>query len=85
MTKTAIKTSTIAAEDFQIGRRYWEVRPGFESNWTIAKVELHTSQGEVYRDGKWIAPELVTVTRRDGRSQTFEVGQQVAIQGPFRD
>lgn len=86
MTATAaIQTSTIAAEDFQVGRRYWSVRPGFESNWTVVKVELHTAEYTVWRDGREVTPELVTVTRRDGNVRTFEVGEQVAIQGPFRD
>jgi hypothetical protein len=81
---TALRTGSINAEDMQVGYRYWEVRPGFESNWTIAKVEIHTTEYTVWRNGGEYTLELVTVTRRDGNVRIFEKGETVAIMGPFR-
>lgn len=76
--------TTISAEDFEVGYRYWSVRPGFESNWTVTAVEERTADVQVYRDGGWATPELIVIRYRDGRERTFERGEQVAIQGPWQ-
>jgi hypothetical protein len=75
---------TLAAEDFQPGLRYWDVRPGFESDWTVTSVAILTTEAEVFRDGKWVLRTTVTVTRRDGNVRVFDKGEKVAIQGPWR-
>jgi hypothetical protein len=78
-------TTDLAAEDFQVGYRYWTVRPGYESAWTIASVTIHTSENEVSRNGgPWYRPVIVTHTRRDGTVRELELGDMVAIQGPFK-
>lgn len=76
--------TALAAEDFAPGYRYWSVRPGYESNWTVASVEIHTAEYEVDRGDGWFSPELVTITRRDGVVRILEKGEQVAIQGPWK-
>ncbi|MGR3875762.1 hypothetical protein ACUXZZ_45335 (plasmid) [Streptomyces graminifolii] len=76
-------TTTLAAEDFQPGYRYWPVRPGHEQAWTVATVETYTTGTEVFRDGRWTALEMVRITYRDGRARDLERGEQVAIQGPW--
>lgn len=78
------ETTTIPVETMRPGYRYWSARPGYESNWTIAKVEIHEAEYQVDRGDGWFAPTLVTVTRRDGDVRTFEYGEQIAIQGPFK-
>lgn len=87
MTATAqaptLRTTTLAAEDFKVGYRYWAVRPGYEQNWTVTDVTPHTADYQVYRDGQFITPELITITYGDGRTRTFEKGEQIAIQGPW--
>jgi hypothetical protein len=83
-TQTETEITTLAAEDFQPGYRYWAVRPGYESAWTIASVEIATAEYEVQRDGQWISPQIVTITRRDGNVRTFEKGEQIAIMGPWK-
>lgn len=76
--------TTLAAENFQAGYRYWPVRPGFENAWTIASVETKTAEYSVWRNGQEITPELVVITRRDGNVRTFEKGEEIAIQGPWK-
>lgn len=76
--------STLAAEEFKVGYRYWPVRPGYEAAWTIASVEIAPAEYEVYRDGRWVSPQIVTITRGDGDVRQLEVGEQVAIQGPWK-
>lgn len=75
---------TLAAEDFQVGYRYWPVRPGFEDAWTIAEVTRHEAEYQVMQDGEFVTPMLVTHVRRDGTTRTFEVGEKVAIKGPWK-
>jgi hypothetical protein len=79
-----LQTSTLAAEDFKVGYRYWAVRPGYEAAWTIASIEISTAAYEVYRDGRWVNSQIVTITRGDGDVRHLEVGEQVAIQGPWK-
>ncbi|MFD0032490.1 hypothetical protein ACFVJK_30335 [Streptomyces sp. NPDC127172] len=79
----ALKTTTLAVEDFQAGHRYWPVRPGFEWAWTVADVTRYTPDVEVFRNGRPVRPEMVRVTYRDGRTRELEAGEQVAIQGPW--
>jgi len=74
---------SIAVEDMRPGYRYVPVRDGYESAWTIETVTIHRGKGQVYRDGKWITPTLVTYTQRNGGGQTLELGEQIAIQGPW--
>jgi hypothetical protein len=75
----------LAAEDFQPGYRYWAVRPGFESAWTISSVELKTAEYSVWRDGQEVTPELVVITRGDGDVRIFEKGEMVAVMGPWKE
>lgn len=75
---------SLAAEDFAVGYRYWSVRPGYEDAWTIAKVTRHQAEYQVMRNGEMVSPMLVTHTRRDGTERTFEVGEMVAIKGPWK-
>lgn len=82
--EAASEIYTIAAEDFRPGYRYWPVREGYENNWTIVSVTLAESTGHVYRDGEWVIPVIVTHTRRDGTTQQMYLGEQVAIQGPWK-
>lgn len=79
-----MSTTTLAAEDFQPGYRYWPVLPGCEQAWTVAAVETYTAECEVFRDGQWVAPQMVRIVYRDGRTLDAERGEQVAIQGPWR-
>jgi hypothetical protein len=81
-TQTA-EITTIAVETMRPGYRYWAVRPGYESNWTIKSVEIREADYQVDRGNGWFTPTLVTMTRRDGVSQTCEYGEQIAIMGPF--
>lgn len=76
-------TTTLAAEDFQPGYRYWPVRPGYEQAWTVATVETYASEAQVFRDGRWVDLEMVRIVYRDGRTRDLEKGEQVAIQGPW--
>jgi hypothetical protein len=76
-------TTTLAAEDFRPGYRYWPVRSGCEQAWTVASVETYTADCEVFRDGRWVAPQMVRITYRDGRIRDLERGEQVAVQGPW--
>jgi hypothetical protein len=76
--------TTIPAQDMKPGYRYWSVRPGYESNWTIKTVEIAEASFQVDRGQGWFTPVLVTVTRRDGVAQTHEYGDEVAIQGPWK-
>lgn len=80
----AIETTSLAAEDFQVGRRYWAVRPGCERAWTIVCVELSTAEYQVERNGQVVTPEIVTITRGDGDVRRFEKGTMIAIQGPWK-
>jgi hypothetical protein len=83
-TTQTTETTTIAVEDMKVGYRYWAVRPGYESNWTIASVQTHTAEYEVDRGDGWFSPTLVTVTRRDGDVRVFEKGEQLSIMGPWK-
>ena len=83
MTAT-IETTTINVEDMRPGYRYWDVRPGFENAWTIKSVEIRLAEYEVDRGAGAFAPTLVTVTRRDGDVRTFELGEKIAIMGPWK-
>lgn len=83
MTAT-IQTTSINVEDMRPGYRYWEVRPGFEGAWTIKSVEIRLSENEVDRGHGWFTPTLVTVTRNDGDVRTFELGEKIAIMGPWK-
>jgi len=76
--------TTMPAQDMKPGYRYWSVRPGYESNWTIKSVEISEASYQVDRGNGWFTPVLVTVTRRDGVAQTHEYGDEVAIQGPWK-
>jgi hypothetical protein len=82
--EAASKIYTIAAEDFRPGYRYWPVREGYEAAWTIAAVTLSEGENQVYRDGKWITPVIVTHTRRDGDTRRLDLGEQIAVQGPWK-
>lgn len=75
---------TLVAEDFKVGFRYWSVRPGCEDAWTIASVTVEEAEYQVMRGGEMVSPMLVTITRRDGNERTFEKGEMVAIQGPWK-
>lgn len=75
---------TLEAEKFRPGYRYWPVRPGYENAWTIASVEVKAASYQVQRDGKWITPDVVVITRRDGDVRTLYKGEKVAIQGPWQ-
>ncbi len=78
------KTGSLAAEDFRPGYRYWAVRPGFEDAWTIKSVTLQEAAYQVQRDGKLVTPILVMHVRRDGSNRLFELGEEIAIQGPWK-
>jgi hypothetical protein len=75
---------TLAAEDFQVGYRYWPVRPGYEAAWTIKSVTVHPAPYQVQREGKFVTPMLVTHVRGDGTERSFEKGEKIAIQGPWK-
>lgn len=74
----------LAAEDFLPGYRYWPVRPGFENAWTIGSVTVREAQYQVLREGRMVTPLLVTHIRRDGTTRTFEMGEQIAVYGPWK-
>jgi hypothetical protein len=78
-----METATLAAEDFRPGFRYWNVYPDARDRWTIRSVEIVQAPYSVYRDGREVTPTLVIHTRRDGERRTFELGEMVAIQGPW--
>lgn len=78
------ETTLLAAEAFRPGWRYWSVRPGSEDAWTIASVRIFEAAYQVQRDGKIFSPTLVEHTRRDGTTQLLELGEKVAIQGPWK-
>jgi len=78
------ETTLLAAEDFRPGWRYWSVYPGAENAWTIASVRIFEAEYQVQRDGKIITPTLVEHIRRDGNTRILELGEQVAIQGPWK-
>jgi hypothetical protein len=75
---------TLAVEDFQVGYRYWPVRPGYEAAWTIKSVTMQPAPYQVRRDGEFVTPTLVTHVRGDGTERTFEKGEKIAIQGPWK-
>jgi hypothetical protein len=75
---------TLEAEKFKPGFRYWPVLPGHENAWTIRSVEVGPASYQVWRDGKMITPDIVTITRRDGNVRTLYKGEKVAIQGPWQ-
>lgn len=80
---TAAQFTTIAVEDVKVGYRYWSVRPGHESDWTVKSVQIHEADYQVDRKGEVFTPTLVTVTRRDGVAQVCELGERISIQGPW--
>lgn len=77
-------TALLAAEDFQVGYRYWSVRPGYEDAWTIASVTERMADYQVWRGGESYTPHLVIHVRRDGTERTFEKGEMIAVQGPWK-
>jgi hypothetical protein len=88
MTATAtqagiVETTSINVEDMRPGFRYWAVRPGYENAWTIKSVEIRLAEYEVWRDGGMVTPTLVIVTRNDGDVREFELGEKIAIMGPY--
>lgn len=78
------ETRLLAAEDFQVGYRYWPVRPGYEAAWTIMSVTVHEAPYQVQRNGEFVTPMLVTHVRGDGTNRTVEKGEKIAIQGPWK-
>lgn len=80
----APKWDELAAEDFQVGYRYWPVRPGHEEAWTVRSLVVAPAPYEIQRDGMFLSPMMVTHTYGDGRERVFEKGEMVAIQGPWR-
>jgi hypothetical protein len=78
------KMRPLAVEDFQVGYRYWPVRPGYEAAWTIKSVTMQPAPYQVRRDGEFVTPILVTHVRGDGTERTFEKGEKIAIQGPWK-
>lgn len=83
-TTQTTETTTIPVEDMKVGYRYWAVRHGYESNWTIKSIETREADVQVERNGEIVTPVLVIVTRRDSVSQTLEQGDRIAIMGPFK-
>lgn len=78
-----LQTSLLAAEDFRPGWRYWSVYPGYEDAWTIASVRIFESPNSVRPDGERYTT-LVEHIRRDGDTRVFELGEKIAIQGPWK-
>lgn len=80
---STIETTTMKVEDMRPGYRYWAVRPGFEDAWTIKSVEIRLADYEVDRGEGWFTPTVVIVTRNDGNVRHFELGDEIAIMGPY--
>lgn len=68
---------TIKIQDMEIGHRYVELRPGFDT-YVVTAVEIHDAKFQVLRNGQWVTPKLVTVTYNHDESITHEFDTDLA-------
>lgn len=75
---------TVKIEKMTVGARYVDTHPGYENGWIVETTERRQAQIDVWRNGAWFNPTLVTVTYRNGISITHEIGTDIAVETVIR-